>query len=106
MTNRQDLEERLEFLHKLFEEVNRVDAFTESERIGIETEMEVCHEKMSCLDQNFEDMQIKEDQQRIAQTRQEVLNKVFSAAPQSVHDLMEIFVTEQERLQSTTEGNS
>lgn len=93
-----DLEERIAFLGKLWEEVKDLDDFTESEKIAIQTELELCQEKLSCLQENAN--RKDEADETAAAMRQTVLNRIFETAPKSVHDLMSIFLAEQTRLES------
>lgn len=96
-----DLEERIAFLGSLWEEVRDLDEFTESEKISIQTELHLCEEKLTCMQQAASTQAEQADQ--TAEVRQALLDRIFNTAPKSVHDLMSIFLTEQARLESKSD---
>ena len=90
------LEERTALLRELWAQVKNLDEFTENEKMSIQTEMDMCEDKLHTA----REMTSRENdnEKEIAEKRQSVLNRVFSDSTSQNHDLMNIFVVEQVRL--------
>lgn len=102
MDKGEELQMRLKLLRKLWDSIVNLDEFTEQEKQSIQMELQICEEQ---CDRFAEVAKFDADLGLIrkqAETRERVLNDVFSSSQADCSDVMKIFVDEQTRLRRAT----